>query len=90
MILGVFFNPYIRARAFNREVLSANGMFHMVRRAFERLLGEKAVGDIEFLDAFRAYFDGTGEFSSESMWLDGHAESFRRAVSSTATRRTMN
>ncbi|KAJ7702903.1 ribonuclease H-like domain-containing protein, partial [Mycena metata] len=38
MILGVFFNPYIRAKPFNLDTVNANSMFHIVRRAFEQLL----------------------------------------------------
>jgi hypothetical protein len=87
MILGVFFNPYLRARCFNRDVLSANAMFHMVRRAFERLLNQTAVGDIDFLNAFRSYYDATDYFSDESMWLEGHAESYKTAVSRCEIRR---
>ncbi|KAJ7747421.1 ribonuclease H-like domain-containing protein [Mycena maculata] len=79
MILGVFFNPYIRAHSFKRDALSGNSMFHMVRYAYERLLGQTALGDIEFFDAFRAYYDRAGDFSEESMWLDGYAASYRAA-----------
>ncbi|KAF7371828.1 hypothetical protein MVEN_00039600 [Mycena venus] len=79
MILGVFFNPYVRARSFNREELNANTMFHLVRRAFERLLGQDAVGDIDFSDTFRAYYDSMGEFSDEAMCLQEFADSYSRA-----------
>ncbi|KAF8148553.1 hypothetical protein K438DRAFT_1989202 [Mycena galopus ATCC 62051] len=79
MILGIFFNPYICARAFNREALNANALFHLVRRAFERLLGKDAVGDIDFADTFRGYFDSMGEFSDAAMCLQEFAESYKRA-----------
>ncbi|KAJ7135463.1 ribonuclease H-like domain-containing protein [Mycena crocata] len=69
MILGVFFNPYLRARCFNRDALSPNA----------RLLGQTAAGDIEFLNTFCAYYDETGDFSAESMWLDGYAQSYKEA-----------
>ncbi|KAJ7775980.1 ribonuclease H-like domain-containing protein [Mycena maculata] len=51
-------------------------------RIFSNLAVEDAisvVGDVEFLNAFRDYYDSTGEFSSESMWLGGHAESYKAA-----------
>jgi hypothetical protein len=38
-------------------------------------------GDVDFANTFRDYYDSTGKFSSESMWLDGHAESYEKAVS---------
>ncbi|KAJ7468182.1 ribonuclease H-like domain-containing protein, partial [Mycena latifolia] len=79
MILGVFFNPYVRAQCFNRDSLSANAIFHLVRRAFDRLLGQSSDGDIAFLAAFREYYDGTGDFSAEAMLLELHSESYRKA-----------
>lgn len=80
MILAVFFNPYLHARVFNRDALTANNLFHLVRHAFNRLLDQDANGDIEFGDTFRAYYDSTGKFSHEAMWLDGHANSYNAAV----------
>ncbi|KAJ7484268.1 ribonuclease H-like domain-containing protein, partial [Mycena latifolia] len=82
MILGVFFNPYLRARCFKRDVLPANKIFHLVRRAFQRLLGQDATGDMNFLNVFREYYDEAGDFSSDSMWLDGHAAFYKQAASS--------
>ncbi|KAF7333128.1 hypothetical protein MVEN_02378300 [Mycena venus] len=79
MILGVFFNPYILTRSFNREQLNANSMFHLVRCAYERLLGQDAVGDIDFSNTFRAYYDSMGEFSDEAMCLREFADSYTRA-----------
>ncbi|KAJ7429946.1 ribonuclease H-like domain-containing protein [Mycena latifolia] len=79
MILGVFLNPYVRAQCFNRDSLSANAIFHLVRRAFDRLLGQSSDGDIAFLAAFREYYDGTGDFSAEAMLLELHSESYRKA-----------
>ncbi|KAJ7252919.1 ribonuclease H-like domain-containing protein [Mycena rebaudengoi] len=79
MILAVFFNPYLRARSFKRDVLPANKIFHLVRRAFQRLLGQDAAGDIEFLDAFREYYNESGDFTSDSMWLEGYADYYKKA-----------
>ncbi|KAF8960112.1 ribonuclease H-like domain-containing protein, partial [Flammula alnicola] len=70
-ILAVFFNPYIRAKYFNREKLSIIALFHILRRAFLRLMKQSSQGDIEFMRAFQAYYDGTGTFSDNEMWLDG-------------------
>ncbi|KAJ7258197.1 hypothetical protein C8J57DRAFT_1436836 [Mycena rebaudengoi] len=55
-----FSNPYLRAHCFKRDVLPANKIFHL-----------DAAGDIEFLNAFREYYDEAGDFSSDSMWLEG-------------------
>ncbi|KAJ7454143.1 ribonuclease H-like domain-containing protein [Mycena latifolia] len=70
MILAVFFNPYLRAPCFKYDVLPANKIFHLVRHAFQRLLGQDATGDMNFLNAFREYYDRQGwRFSHSSLFL---------------------
>lgn len=63
------------------QAISPNSLFHLVCRAFERLLGQNAVGDIEFMNTFRAYYDWEGNFSAEVMWLPDIAQSYAKAVS---------
>ncbi|KAJ7034526.1 ribonuclease H-like domain-containing protein [Mycena alexandri] len=72
MILAVFFNPFVRTRPFNPEFLSPIMFFHLVRRAFKRLLRQDAAGDADFLAPFNSYYDNTGIFSDETMWIEGH------------------
>ncbi|KAJ7231957.1 ribonuclease H-like domain-containing protein [Mycena rebaudengoi] len=76
MILGVFFNPYIRSRAFNPDSLSCINIFHIARRAYERLLRQRADGDVEFMQAFQSYYDDKDYFSSETMWIEGHRQAY--------------
>ncbi|KAJ7226241.1 hypothetical protein C8J57DRAFT_961696, partial [Mycena rebaudengoi] len=48
MILGVFFNPYIRSRCFNPDSLPCMTMFHLIHRAYERLFRQSVDNDVEF------------------------------------------
>ncbi|KAF8960686.1 ribonuclease H-like domain-containing protein, partial [Flammula alnicola] len=75
-ILAVFFNPYIRAKYFNHEKLPVMTLFHILRRAFERLMKQSSTGDVEFMRTFQAYYDGTGDFSDEAMWLQGWLDEY--------------
>ncbi len=68
-ILGVFFNPFIRARYFNKTALPQMGLFHITRRAFLRLFPDTPV-DGDFLKTFQEYYLGISKFSDQYMCLD--------------------
>ncbi|KAJ7743007.1 ribonuclease H-like domain-containing protein, partial [Mycena maculata] len=76
MILAVFFNPYIRSHAFDPDSVSCMDMFHIVRRAYERLLRQDAGGDIEFMSAFQSYYDNQDYFSADATWIEGHRQAY--------------
>jgi hypothetical protein len=82
MILAVFLNPFIRTRPFNRESFPPITFFHLVRRAFLRLLRQDAAGDTEFLEAYNSYYQNTGFFSDENMWIQGHRKLYEENVCS--------
>lgn len=77
-ILAVFLNPYIRAKFFNADHLSFIALFHIARRSFLRLTGNNLANDPVFLRAFTDYYHQRGDFSRESMWLDGYAEMYQK------------
>ncbi|KAJ7747620.1 ribonuclease H-like domain-containing protein [Mycena maculata] len=76
MILGIFFNPYIRSHTFDPDSLSCMDMFHIARRAYKRLLHQDADGDVEFMTAFQSYYDNQNHFSAEAMWIEGHRQAY--------------
>lgn len=80
MILAVFFNPFLRTRPFNQDSFPPIVFFHLVRRAFKRLLRQDAAGDVQFLEAFNSYYDNSGYFSDQSMWLEGHRQLYEQNV----------
>ncbi|KAJ7748303.1 ribonuclease H-like domain-containing protein, partial [Mycena maculata] len=80
MILGVFFNPYIRSHTFDPDSLSCMDMFHIARRAYERLLRQDADGDVEFMTAFQSYYNNQNHFSAEAMWIEGHRQAYEAMV----------
>ncbi|RXW18608.1 hypothetical protein EST38_g7244 [Candolleomyces aberdarensis] len=76
-ILATFLNPYIRARFFNTDHLNFMSLFHMARRVFQRLTKTDLANDPDFFSAFTDYFNDSGDFSWEAMWLDGFQELFK-------------
>ncbi|KAJ7495202.1 ribonuclease H-like domain-containing protein [Mycena latifolia] len=79
MILAVFFNPYIRSRAFSPRALPPMTIYHLLRRAYTRFYGLDASTDIEFMTTFHSYCDNADYFSSESMWLNGFRTMYETA-----------
>lgn len=86
-ILAVFFNPYIHARFFNMDHLRLTSLLHITRRVSKRLTGND-IHDPEFLRAFTDYYNTSGDFSRESMYLDGYAETYSSGSSNGEVRRT--
>lgn len=85
-ILAVFLNPYVRAQFFNTDHLNFMSLFHMARRAFRRLTKTDLADDSGFLSAFTDYFNSSGDFSRDAMWLDGFRELFKEKGSDSEVR----
>ncbi|EUC58795.1 hypothetical protein RSOL_279600, partial [Rhizoctonia solani AG-3 Rhs1AP] len=66
-ILAVFFNPFIRARLFNRKnkLLSRSALYGAVKRVFKHIFWKE--NDLELYEAFLDYYDSRNEFSAD-MW----------------------
>lgn len=69
-ILAVFFNPYIRHKAFRLDnpLLCQNGLFDIALRVYKRMFSRDA--DVGFDGAFFDYHEHKHEFSRENMKLD--------------------
>lgn len=80
-ILAVFFNPYIRCRLFNpaNPTFCANGLFTIVKRAFQRLF--KIECDSGLFEAYISYYNWSDEFSKEAMHLDEYMAMYKNEVS---------
>ncbi|KAH7869208.1 ribonuclease H-like domain-containing protein, partial [Lentinula edodes] len=78
-ILAVFFNPYIRSKCFNHDTLTQMALMKMAGRIFERLTGQKFLGDTGFMIAFQDYYSGIGVFSDGEMCLSMFKATFEAA-----------
>ncbi|KAF7317569.1 Zinc finger BED domain-containing protein 4 [Mycena kentingensis (nom. inval.)] len=75
MIFGVFANPLLRNRLFNRAVLPPISFLHMGRRLMRRFYGKDMQGDMEFQGAIQDMLDNVGFFSDAAFGLDGYRTS---------------
>jgi hypothetical protein len=66
-ILSVVFNPWIRTRAFNCEVLTRMQLIFMADRVFKQLLEMEP--DFRFMSQFTNYCDKAWAYSNEAMVL---------------------
>jgi hypothetical protein len=66
-ILAVFLNPYIHQQAFNHMALTHAKLYDMAVQVLKRIFSETA--NLDFLTAFKSYYEGSGDFSDEDMGL---------------------
>jgi len=88
-ILGVFFNPYIRADLFNRKIIQFTpaGIYGIVKRMYKRVFREEP--DFDLHAACMDYYKCRAEFSDDAMHLDDLEAAAKAEVSALLCRITI-